>query len=206
MRRARHALPALLVCLAGCAVVPNYPAALPELAPADTRVGVSPDITGRYTDRGQGFSPAGESEGEMSLTQLLGVRAPGGSVLSNAEVVVIAGPANGVLELQSFQGDELLGTLRRPETDAASVGSAYPETYAGNKGFVFLPVETTHSGSPGVGGYAIDESLWLRKAVDGSLVVLHRNVGAGVIVVVPVWRRSDVWYRFPVAAPPTGGT
>jgi hypothetical protein len=199
LRIARHALLALFVCLAGCAVVPNYPAALPELAPADARAGVSPDLTGRYADRGQGISPGGESAGERSLTELLGVRAPDGSVLGNAEVVVIAGPANGVLELRSFQGDELLGTLRRPESTAASVGSAYPETYAGNKGFVFLPVETTHSGAPGVGAYATDESLWMRKAIDGSLVVLHRNAGAGVIVLLPVWRRSDVWYRFPVA-------
>ncbi len=205
MRRARHAFPALLFCLAGCAILPEYPAALPELTRADIEVGVSPDISGRYADQGQGFSPGGESVGEISLTRLLGVRAPDGSVLSDVDVVVITGPANRVLEVQSFQGEKLLGRLGRPESDAASVGSAYPETYAGNKGFVFLPLETTHAGAPGVGGYATDESLWVRKAVDGSLIVLHRNAGAGVVVIVPVWGHNDVWYRFPAAAAPTSG-
>ena len=193
-------LAALLLCLAGCAALPDYPAALPDLTPADDRVGVSPDISGRYSDRGQGFSPDGESLGEMSLTRLLGVRSADGSVPASAEVVVITGPANGMLELQALQGDQLLATLVHPESAAASVGSIYPGTYAGNQGFVCLAVETAHGGAPGVGGYMIDESLLLRKAVDGSLVVLRRNVGAGAIVMIPVWRRSETWYRFPVDA------
>jgi hypothetical protein len=191
----------LLLCLAGCAVLPDYPVALPELAPADTRAGVSPDISGRYADRGHGFSPEGEPVGEMSLTRLLGVRASDGSVPADAELVVITGPAHGRLELQAFHGDRLLAGLRHAESDAASVGSTYPGTYAGNRGFVLLPVETAHGGAPGVGGYGTDQSLWLRKATDGSLVVLHRTVGAGVIVLLPVWRSSGTWYRFPVAAP-----
>jgi hypothetical protein len=196
----RVPLAALLLCLASCATLPDYPAALPELAPADTRAGVSPDISGRYADRGQGFSPDGQPLGETSLTRLLGIRAADGSVPESADVVVITGPTNGMLELQALQGDELLATALRPESDAASVGSVYPGTYAGSQGFVLLAAETAHGGAPGVGGYMSDESLLLRRAIDGSLIVLRRKLGAGVIAVIPVWRRSETWYRFPVTA------
>lgn len=196
------ALSALLACLVGCSVIPTYPAAFPELMPTDTRVGVSPDIAGRYADKGQGFSPEGKALGEASLTALLQARDPDGMQLAKADLVVVTGPSNGELRLQSFLGDKLLATLQRPESDLAAGGSARPGTYVGNRGFVVLPVESTSSGAAGIGGGISQEDIWLRKAQDGSLIVLHRHMGAGVVVIVPVWARNDAWYRFPAIAVP----
>jgi hypothetical protein len=193
---------AQVATLAGCSVIPTYPATLPELAPTNTNVDVSPDIAGRYADKGQGFTPDGKVLGEASLSALLQLRDPDGMKLTNADVVVITGPSNGALELQSFLADKLLFTLRRPESDAASAGSAYPDTYVGNRGFVVLPVESMSMGAGGIGGVVAQEDLWLRRAVDGSLIVLRRQMGAGVVVIVPVWGREDAWYRFPAVAIP----
>jgi hypothetical protein len=188
---------AALVCVAGCSVIPEYPPNLPELTQADTTVGACPDIAGRFADAGQGFSPEGKARGEASLTQLLQARDPEGRTPPLPDLVVVTGPAKGILELQFFQGDQLLATLRRLESPAAAVGSVYPATYAGNRGFVLLGLESSLTGAAGIGGFVSDESLWLRKAVDGSLIVLHRTMGAGVVVIVPVWGRTNVWYRFP---------
>ena len=194
----------LTLCLSGCAVIPKYPSQLPGLTPSQNKLGVCPIITGRYADKGSAFSPNGKLLSQVSLSQLLyQYDRQRVDVLKNADVVVVIGPANGILELQSWQGEKQLATIKRREV--------YPyadtSTYIANKGFVWLALHAEHGGSAGIGGYASDESLWLRKAVDGSLIVLHRNFGFGLLVFVPLWGSVNKWYQFPPAdGTPRGAT
>jgi hypothetical protein len=48
---------------------------------------------------------------------------------------------------------------------------------------------------PGVFSLSSD-FLWLRRATDGSLVVLHRYGEGALVLVVPVGKTGVVWYRF----------
>ena len=190
----RHGLPLaciiLALCQVGCAVIPKYPSQLSALTPAQKKFGVCPVITGRYADKGSAFSPKGKPLGQVSLSQLLHKydrqRDDG---LKNADVVVVIGPANGILELQSWHGGQQLATMQRRDVyPYADTG-----TYLGNKGFVCLALHAEHGGAAGIGIYASEESLWLRKAVDGSLIVLHRDLGFGLLVFAPFWGCSNKW-------------
>jgi hypothetical protein len=60
-----------ILCLFGCAVIPNDPSQLSPLVPGDTKTGVFPDIAGCNSDKGIVIAPEGKSLGYVSLTQIL---------------------------------------------------------------------------------------------------------------------------------------
>jgi len=60
-----------ILCLFGCAVIPNDPPQLSSLVPGDTKTDAVPDIAGCNSDKGIVISPEGKSLGHVSLTQIL---------------------------------------------------------------------------------------------------------------------------------------
>ncbi len=60
-----------ILCLFGCAVIPNYPSQLSPLVPGDTKTDVCPDIAECYPDKGIAIPPEGKSLGYASLTRIL---------------------------------------------------------------------------------------------------------------------------------------
>ena len=177
------------------------------MTPADKSSEVTANLSGRYLDKGTAFSKDGKPLGEGSLTKSLYKLGPSlGAGLTNSDVVVVVGPQNDVIEVQWWQGDEHIATMTRPGLTGETVRALRQagrsdeaisrETYQWQKCFVRLVLGSAAGVSPVVsGGY--EESLRLRKAVDGSLVVLHRNAGFWVVVAAPVWRQQAEWYRFP---------
>ena len=189
--------------LSACYVIPGYPASLPALTPAEARFGVAPDIAGRYRDRGLALSPEGEELGSAFLRDLLrGEARPDAAPPEGPERVVEVGVVDGVLEFHFWQDGEEVEAVRRREVRVERGEGADKQSYVGNKGFAVLPVGTTSAGDAGVGAVVIEEALWCRRAVDGSLIVLQRTVGVGLLVLAPVWGQNGVWYRFPPAHAP----
>jgi hypothetical protein len=198
----------LLLCLSGCAGIPSYPSHLPALTLADKETERTPALAGCYADRGTAFSKDGKPLGQTSLTHLLYKQEARHRVgLTNSNTVVVLGPQNDVLEVQSWQGDTRLATRSWQKLTGKAItainkvgGSPDRETYRWHKGFVMLFIDAEADVFfPFM--VTSDESLQFRKAVDGSLIVFHRDAGALVFVFVPVWHRQDVWYRFPPVNP-----
>jgi hypothetical protein len=181
------------LALAGCAVVPRYPSAFPALLAEDEHLGHAPDLSGRYVDRGEGYAPSSRPVAPASLTALL----HGGAGEASAEAVAVSVEGDGTLELRSLRGGDAVAVTRRRFGEPSEGGT--PANYLGVHGFVVIGLGTEHAGAGGVGGAAGDESLWLRKAEDGSLIVLHRVLFVGLLVIAPFAGRVDTWYRFPPA-------
>jgi hypothetical protein len=60
-----------ILCLFGCAVIPNYPSQLNPLIPANTKIDVCPEIADRYSDKEIASLPEGKSSGYVPLTRML---------------------------------------------------------------------------------------------------------------------------------------
>ncbi len=57
-------------------------------------------------------------------------------------------------------------------------------------------VASSYSGFPYLGLVSYQQSVWLTKATDGSLVAKIWDCTTGVVVVVPFYKQSYVWARF----------
>lgn len=194
--RALFSLPALVLA-AGCVVIPTYPTALPPLMPADPAYGVAPDLSGRYADRGEGFTPDGESAGESSLAALL---LPNAASPPVADAVLVTGPAKGLLRFAFFQGQEPVSRQERQEGTPQTGATA--STYIADQGYVYLQTDSLQGGAAGIGAAAGEKGLWMRRAGDGSLIVLHRHWIGGIVAIIPFWSTGSTWYRFaPVPEP-----
>jgi hypothetical protein len=60
-----------ILCLFGCAVIPNYPSQLSPLVSGDTKTDVCPEIAEWYSEKGIASSPAGKLLGYVPLTRML---------------------------------------------------------------------------------------------------------------------------------------
>lgn len=185
----------LLLLLAGCSPIPPRPEGLPPLAAPGVPIERCTEIAGHYRDAGRAISGSGASLGSASLTRILHLNKS--SVA--ADVVVLRGPRNDVLEVESFRGNASVALLRKQLIK--EVHEKYrPLGFACTDGFVPFHIEM-HSGSLApvpAGGFASHE-IWLRRAADGSLVVVDIRSGGGVVGVVPWGRSENTWYSFPPA-------
>ncbi len=165
-------------------------------------MGVCPAIAGRYADKGSAFSKEGKPLGQVSLTGLLhGHDRSSSSWLTNANVVVVMGPTNRLLGFQSWSDDQLLGKGVWQELRPFRWGGELGDRYYGYRGFVWLRLEWTGSVSVvGFGGGQSNESLWLRQAVDGSLVAFHKKEAIAYFLLVPVCKSQAQWCQFPPVA------
>lgn len=183
--------------LTGCCVIPKYPSQLPPMVACETKLGACPEIAGHYLDKGEACTIKGKSKGTASLSQLLHDK---DSAMTNADDVTVIGPQQDVIEITSLRNGEPFATLRQPKfTTKAYLAKGDPalaETYLCEKGFVRLRLEQSSSGC--AAGIAVfSDGLWARKAVDGSLIVLHKWGGGGIIAIVPFAYGKTRWCRFP---------
>lgn len=185
----------IVLLLAGCSPIPPRPEGLPPLAAPGVPVERCTEIAGHYRDAGSAISGSGASLGAASLTRLLHLNKS--SVV--ADVVVLRGPRNDVLEVESFKGNVSVAFLKKQLIK--EIHEKYrPLGFACTDGFVPFHIEM-HSGSLApapVAGFAGHE-LWLRRAADGSLVVVDIQSGGGVVGVIPWGSSENTWYSFPPA-------
>ncbi len=195
---------AAIALLSGCFTVPQYPSSFPPLVQADTALEACPPIAGAFSDTGNAATPDGRSLGSVSLTRLLHSRA---REIDGADLVLVKGPEGDVVEIESFAGERRLATWRQPkvskEAYLAKGDRVVAETYLCQDGFVRLGRQygVGGGGAPGLVVLGVrSDFLWLRKAIDGSLVVLHTNYDYAVInLLLPVGDVEKIWYRFPPA-------
>jgi len=183
--------------LTGCSIIPKYPTQLPPLVACETKLGACPEIAGDYLDQGEAFTIKGESKGRVSLSQLLHDKP---SAITNADDVMVIGPRQDVIEITSLRDGKPFATLRQQKFTTKAYldkgDAALAQTYLCEKGFVRLRLEQSSGG--GAAGIAVSsDGLWARKAVDGSLIVLHNWGGGGVIAIVPFAYGTTRWCRFP---------
>ena len=188
---------ALMQFLTGCsfpAFPPEYPPQLPPLVPGDANSGVCPNVAGHYLDKGKALTPKGENAGEVSLSQLLHNNDPcfaqADSVfVVGLEKIRLRGPGEQkVLEIKSLKNGQPFAKWR----------SAMDYFVDCEKGFVQIYcIESTGSFSGHYDIWGSSDSLWLRHAVDGSLIVLRKEVDWGFILLFPYRLENDLWYRFP---------
>lgn len=185
---------AVALTLTGCGTFPpNYPAGMPALASAEASLEKCTPIAGRYADAGASIRDDGTRLGAVSLTRVLHPAPP---PAGTADAVVIRGPDLDVIEVESFGTGRSLGLLRQPLVK--EIHEKYrSQGYACTKGFVPFRIRSDFGAlAPApIAGYFSDE-LWLRKAADGSLIVLHIGSSGGLVVLVPWGSHAAEWYRF----------
>jgi len=159
---------------------------------------------GRYSDSGQAFTNQGISAGQMSLSKLL---FGSDQACVEADSVNVVEPEPEVIDFQFCKDGQPVATRRvskytwKRATGGHGVfenwdSSKYGQPYYSVKGFLDIPIKESHDG-PGI--YFGTDYL-LRKAIDGSLIVVQKDSGFGVVVAVPVWGSHCTWYRFPPIA------
>jgi len=205
---------AAVLTLCSCAVIPSRPEQIPAFAPAPDQAGVVLNLAGRYANRGEAYTPKGQSLGPVFLSRLLWMESiatnslPEGSqilALSKADVtnifadsIQVMVPETNMLELQFFQGNQRVAT--RVFTEYAwhwkSDNQALGEPYYRVKNFVDVVAAVRPSMGLPVADQESDECLF-RKAEDGSLIVLYREQFFEVILVMPCFGNREIWCRFP---------
>jgi hypothetical protein len=210
----------------GCATISKQPVQIPALVPGDEKFGASPKLAGRYANEGEAFTVKGEKLGPVLLSRLLLVDNFAASHSSNyvnarygvnpahaaADSITVLQLEPDMIEMQFFEQGQPVATRRFSEytwrrATAAGWGifahwdgSKYGHPYYAVKGFMDIETRAEIGGIPGIGGSQEADECLLRKAVDGSLIVLYREEYVGILVIVPLWRRYDVWCRFPPIA------
>jgi hypothetical protein len=196
----------LLVC--GCAAIPKPPSQIPAFAPGDEKYMSVPRIAGRYADKGEAFTDKGKNVGQASLSRLL---FGDHSACAGADTVTVVEPEPDVIEIEVFKQWQSVEKHRfsKYTWNRATGGrgifadwdsSKLGQPYYGVKGFLDISISESHGGASGIGMYAAGTDCLLRKAVDGSLIVLQKESGFAIIVIVPVGGSHCIWHRFPTIA------
>ena len=186
---------ALILLVCGCALTPKRPSQIPDFAPGDEKMMSVPRIAGRYADKGEAFTVKGKSAGQVSLSRLLFGDDP---ACAGADAVTVLEPEPDVIKIQVFREGQSVAMHRFSKYawhwnwDSSKLG----QPYYGVKGFLEIAISESHGGAPGIGMYAAGTDCLLRKAVDGTLIVLQRESSFGIIVFVPFAGRQDMWCRF----------
>ena len=170
---------------------------MPPLAAVESTLETCAPIAGSYMDNGNGIREDGEKLQSVSLTRILHSPHP---PAETADVVVMRGPEHDVIDVESFKGRTSIAILKKPIIK--EIHEKYrPQGYACTKGFIPFHIES-HFGALAplpIAGYS-GEELWLRKAVDESLIVLRIKDSGGLVILAPWGSREITWYRFPPAS------
>ena len=178
----------VVLTLTSCSFL-KYPVGMPALVTTETSTGPCPPIAGRYSDAGTEFSEDGATLGSASLAHLIH------SAYPSADVVIVRGPERDVIEIESFKGQTSVAILNQQK-----------RTVFGLEGYVCVPggflVLDSHQGGQAFGliGTYSNNSLFLHKSTDGSLIVYQYEAEGSLLFVVPTWSSKGAWYSFPPAA------
>ena len=203
---AAAALLSALLSGPGCTLFfPGYPAQLPRLAPSVGGDTDQPVVAGRYCDEGWKLDGEARKPGDIRLSQMLDrrwTRDAEGTI----DNVTVSGPADDEIQLQVRQGDAVVGAgqvLKRSRFWAPNV-----RTYSCREGFMQMFLASVDMDLYLVFSFHERIHLLMRRAVDGSLIVLIRNTGERFVVAVPWLKNENNWYVFPpypAASPPVPG-
>jgi len=189
-----------VLALASCSSFPpQYPGGMPSLVTAESTLEQCTPIAGSYADTGSSTREDGVNLGSVSLTNIVHSNHP---PVETADVVIVRGPEHDLIEMESFKGQTSVAILKK--AIIKEIHEKYrPQGYACTEGFIPFHIET-HFGALApmpIAGYS-GEEIWLRKAMDGSLIALHIKSSGGLVILVP-WGHSEItWYRFlPVPEP-----
>ena len=189
-----------LAALGGCAAVPPFPPGLPPLERVDTRASACPPVAGRYQAQGSAHAPDGRALGTLSVARLLdhGVAA--------ATQFVVTGPAEGVVHIDVFAGEVPVLAWRQPRVSRAAYRAlgdrAAGQTFLCQDGYLRLGL-AYDAGGGRLGAQFSADWLWLRRAADGALMVLHTQGRTALVGhLLPLDRSEQVWVRFPPAGAP----
>jgi hypothetical protein len=187
----------IFVLLAGCSIIPKYPANMPPLEPVDTSLNSCPVIAGKYSDKGNVFTPEGNNVGTVSLTRLLH---PELSSSQTVDDIIINGPQNGVVEIKSYANNSPLAVWSQHEVTKEAYlskgDSVVGETYLCQDGYVRIGRKYNVLLSP-IALSVKSNFLWLRRATDCSLIILHTDYDTHLLqLVVPIANTNKLWYRF----------
>lgn len=192
----------ITLLLAACVSMSTQPPdGLPKLEDTgETAMGVCPQIEGRYSDTGTSIDEDGVEIEEVSLIDLLFATRPAselvdsGSSTPSAETpdtTVISGLDDGVIQFESFKDGVSVARLRQAKKGMLK----HPFGYTCLASILILPNE---SGAAGSGLVTLKSvALYLRRGVDGSLIIRVACTKAAMIVIVPAWNTTSVWYHFP---------
>jgi hypothetical protein len=190
---------AILPFLAGCISVPKPPPQFPAWTPSNHK-SAEQNISGCYQDTGLGYTTDGKCLGKFSLTSVL--QRPDPSPATNNDVVVVVGPENRRLEIQTWRENQLVSTIHRTYSKAMTSSDCKSE-YNNYDEFVFLPLIMNTEAA----GFILplmfenaDSIDFLRKAENGSLIVYDYHCDSGYIFFVPFHHNHSQWYRFPPVA------
>ena len=186
--------------VSGCAVTPKYPPQLAAFASGEEKLTSCPRIVGCYADKGEALTVEGQSAGEVSLSQLLCGDYP---ACAAADTVTVLEPEPDVIEIQFSKQGQSFTALRFSKytwvkawnCDSRVLGRPY---YC-SKGFMIIERGSEQHMDPILAsGYVVGKDCILRKAVDGSLIVLQKESSMGIFLLFPVpLPSSHTWCRFP---------
>lgn len=215
------------ILFAGGCALPRPPVQISAFVPKDAHSEATPNIAGTYANQGDAFTVKGENLGPVLLSRLLLIdklpaRSWQGGISNQvnalygvnpayaaADSVVVVKKEADMIETQFFkQGQAVTGRRfsKYSWNRATSKGwgifanwdqSKYGEPYFVVKGFLDITTQEEHAGAAGIGFYQKGNECFLRKAVDGSLIVLHRAQLFGAVEIVPFWSNDYIWCRFP---------
>jgi len=215
------------ILFAGGCALPRPPVQISAFAPEETNSEATPNIAGIYANQGDAFTVKGENLGPVLLSRLLLIdkfQAPswqGGisnqvhalyganSAYADADSVIVLKKEPDMIEMQFFkQGHAVAGRRVSKYTwnRATSKGwgifanwdqNKYGEPYFVVKGYLDITTQEEHAGAAGIGFYQKANECLLRKAADGSLLVLHRAQLFGAVGIAPFWSNDYIWCRFP---------
>lgn len=184
-----------VLLLAGCASLTppqgreaGYPAGWPDMAPLDKQCTT---LAGRYVNEGDliGRQSAAIPVGLADL--LLDKSAAHGDIVSLS-----------VVSKSQWRDSENTSARLQVSVDDEESGGRMLETCFCIERALFCP--DLHPGiavgGPGLGLIAGQTNAWLMKAADGSLLVKLEHYLVGILVVAPLYSRSDTWARFVPAA------
>jgi hypothetical protein len=187
----------LFIC--GCAVTTRMerPSQIPAFAPGDEKLMSCPRIAGRYMDKGEAFTVKGQSVGQVSLSQLLFGDNP---AYAAADAVTMLEPESDVIDIHFFKEGQSLAVQRFSKYTWGKGWNwdhrVYSQPYYCVNGFLQIDRGAEHHGAQGLGMFVAGKGCLLRKAVDGSLIVLQRENSLGIVVIVPFGAKQDIWCHF----------
>jgi hypothetical protein len=195
-----------------CASHPKYPSEWTALIPFEEYA--CPDISGTYDVRDEGtarrYVPADANRKTFSvhttddamshlyLYEVVPMKFffTRGRI-TDATHVEIAQPDDNTLEINFLDDkgliDKKIYSLQKKEYACSPKGIAL---HWGRGSVSFGVTQGIGGGYPYVTGGAVGGKYYLSKSLDGSLIVKEEGTAIMVFVVLPLWEKYSIWYRF----------
>ncbi len=196
MNRRIVALALVATLLHGCATVSDYPASWPKVA-SGSQVGDCPDIAGTYGNVGVSAS---ENARQIRLSDLFPIPEESDTVkiVQAPDTIAIASHKAGVESHRLAYASARLGYGPWESWDQRKSNAfmCLRDLLSGRQLTFNHQGNSSSLGGVGIiGGYSA-EGVTFRKATDGSLLVRFSKSLGALLVLIPVGKTEEVWYRY----------